>query len=244
MKKAKPITFHIISLFPESLTSYINESIISRAQKEGLIKIKTYNPRDFVAPVKTRAKNSDSYGYRHVDDRPYGGGPGMVIQALPVANAIKKALGKKLDSAAARKKTKIIFLSPKGKTFSTEYAKATAEDIVDVVIVCGRYEGIDARVLEMFSMEAVSIGPYVLTGGELPALIMIDCISRQIPGVLGKQESLEENRVSASRVYTRPEKFVWKKKTYKVPEVLLSGHQKKIDEWKMKEGSDLGDAVL
>lgn len=240
MKKKNPITFHIITLFPESLDSYLNESIISRAQKEKYIKIKTYNPRDFVKPVKTKKSGKDGYGYRHVDDRPYGGGPGMVIQAMPVALAIKKALGKKLDTATSRKKVKIIFLAPKGKILDTEYAKSAASKFEDIVLVCGRYEGIDARINEIFSSEAISIGPYVLTGGELPALIIMDCISRQIPGVLGKHESLEENRVSSSRVYTRPEKIVWKKKTYRVPEVLLSGHQKKIDEWKMQEGDDFG----
>lgn len=235
MAKKKPTTFHIVTLFPESLSSYLNESIISRAQKEGRIEVKVYNPRDYVEETKVK-KGKDSYGYRHVDDRPYGGGPGMVIQALPVAKAIEKAVGRKLKSSSSRKKVKIIFLAPQGEQFTTDYAKEVSSKFSDVVIVCGRYEGIDARITEMFPVEAVTVGPYVLTGGELPALIILDSVARQIPGVLGKIESLEETRIASTKVYTRPELLVWKKKKYKVPPVLLSGHEKKINEWKQGEG--------
>jgi tRNA (guanine37-N1)-methyltransferase len=145
-----------------------------------------------------------------------------------------------------KSKIKIIFFSPSGKKFDTEYAKKTAKKYTDIIFVCGRYEGIDARVKKVFKMEDVSIGDYVLTGGELPAMILIDSISRQIEGVLGNFDSLEENRVSSSLVYTRPEVLEWppasakataRQRKYKVPKVLLSGNHKKIEEWKSKLNS-------
>lgn len=211
------MTFHIISLFPDALTSYLNESILKRAINDKKIKVKFYNPRDF----------SGNKGDR-VDDKPYGGGPGMVIQALPVINAIDKAIGKK----SKKKKFKIVWLTPSGKQFDTSYAKTIANKFTDIVIVCGRYEGIDARVKKAFKIEEISVGPFVLTGGELPAMIMMDCISRQIEGVLGDFNSLEENRVASSDVFTRPEVIEYKNKKYRVPKVLLSGDHKKIEEWK------------
>lgn len=210
------MTFHIITLFPEMFDSYIKGSILGRAIEDKKIKIKFYNPRDF-----TKDRN------RRIDRKPYGGGPGMVIEAMPVIKAIEKAKGNK-------KKVKIIFLSPSGKQFDNNYAKKTAKNYPDIIIICGRYEGVDARVKKVFKMEDVSIGNYVLTGGELPAMAIIDCVSRQIEGVLGDFNSLEESRVSSPEVYTRPEVFEYKKKKYKVPKVLLSGDHKKIEEWKIK----------
>lgn len=208
------MTFHVITLFPNSLDSYISESIIGRAIEGGRIKVKTYNPRDF-----TKDK------YKRIDQKPYGGGPGMVMQAIPVIKAIEKAKGKK-------KKVKIIFFTPSGREFDTKHAKETAKKYKDVILVCGRYEGIDARIKKIFKMDDVSIGNYTLTGGELPALVLIDCISRQIPGVLGEYTSLEEERIASGDVYTRPEEITYKKKKYKVPKVLLSGNHKNIDEWR------------
>lgn len=207
------MTFHIITLFPDAFSSYLGESIIKRAIEDKKIRIKFYNPRDF----------SDDK-WKRVDQKPYGGGPGMVIQALPVAKAIAKAKGKKT--------AKIIFLSPSGKQFTNEYAKTSAKKYTDIIIVSGRYEGIDARVKKMFKMEDVSVGPFVLTGGELPAMLMIDCIARQVKGVLGSIESLEESRVASPDVYTRPEIVSFKKKNYRVPKILLSGNHAKIDEWR------------
>lgn len=134
------------------------------------------------------------------------------------------------------KKTKIIIFSPSGKKFTTEYAKKSAQKYTDIVLISGRYEGIDARVQKILKAEEVSIGDYVLTGGELPAMVLVDSISRQVPGILGKYESLEEERVSSSEVYTRPEILKYKGKNYKVPKVLLSGNHKLIDEW--KQGSE------
>ncbi len=213
--------FHVITLFPQALDSYINESIIKRAREDKKIFISVYNPRDF-------ADNS----HDRVDRKPYGGGPGMVIQALPVIRAIEASL-KKIP-LSRRKKAKVIFLSPSGKQFDTVYAQKTVKKYQDVIIVCGRYEGIDARIKKVFKMEDVSIGPFVITGGELGALVLIDCMSRQIGGVLGDIESLEETRAASAEVYTRPEIFEYKKKKYRVPKVLISGNHKKIEEWRME----------
>ncbi|MFA5778168.1 MAG: tRNA (guanosine(37)-N1)-methyltransferase TrmD [Candidatus Paceibacterota bacterium] len=212
--------FHIITIFPEIFDSYLNESIIGRAIKNKLISVKFYNPRDFIKAPKNN--------YRPVDDKPYGGGPGMVMRAEPIIKAIEKAISKTKN----KKKTKIILFSPSGKKFTTSYAKNSAKKYTDIILISGRYEGIDARVQKMFKAEEISIGDYVLTGGELPAMVLVDSISRQIPGVLGKYESLEEERVSSSEVYTRPEVLKYKKKNYKVPKVLLSGNHKKIEEWR------------
>lgn len=211
--------FHIITIFPDIFDSYMKESIIGRAIKNKKISIKFYNPRDFIKAPKNN--------YRPVDDRPYGGGPGMVMRAEPILQAISAAL-KKIRS----KKVKIINFSPSGKKFDTAYAKKSAKIYTDIIMIAGRYEGIDARVAKIFKAEEISIGDYVLTGGELPAMVLIDSISRQIPGVLGKFESLEEERVSSSEIYTRPEVLKYKNKNYKVPKVLLSGNHKKIEEWK------------
>ena len=217
--------FHIITIFPDIFNSYLNESILGRAIDNKLVEVKFYNPRDY---VKSKNKN----GYKPVDERPYGGGPGMVMRAEPMLKAVEKAKSKIKNKNA---KIKIINFSPSGKKFETVYAKKMVKQkYTDIILICGRYEGIDARVNKIFKAEDISIGDYVLTGGELPAMILIDCMARQIPGVLGKYESLEEERVSSSEVYTRPEILEYKGKKYRVPKVLLSGHQKKIEEWKQK----------
>lgn len=214
------MTYHIITLFPTAFDSYLNESILKRAIDDKKIKVKFYNPRDFT--------KGTSYADRRVDDKPYGGGPGMVIEALPVIKAIAKAKG--------NRSAKIIWFTPSGKQFDTKYAKETAKKYTDIIFICGRYEGIDARVKKAFKVEEISVGPFVLTGGELPAMILIDSISRQVEGVLGDIQSLEESRVSSPDVYTRPEVIEYKGRKYKVPKVLLSGNHKLIDEWKEKQG--------
>jgi len=227
--------FHVISLFPSAFDSYLNESIIARAIADKKIKVSFYNPRDFADDK-----------WRRVDQKPYAGGPGMVIQALPVIKAIEMALkkaGLKIKDSRIEKskkslinnpvsKIKIIFFSPGGKQFDTDYAKKSAKKYTDIIMVSGRYEGIDARIKKVFKMEEVSVGPFVLTGGELPAMILIDSISRQVEGVLGNFDSLEESRVSSHDVYTRPEVFEYKKKKYRVPKILLSGNHKLIEGWK------------
>lgn len=205
--------FNIVTIFPEMFDSYLNESILARALKAKKIGVKFFNPRDF-----TRDK------HKKVDERPYAGGPGMVMTAEPILRAASKI-----------KKGKVIIFSPGGKIFTNEVAKKLAKSKQDLILIAGRYEGIDGRVKKILKAEEYSVGPYILTGGELPAMIMIDAIARQIPGVLGKDESLEEKRVSSHEVYTRPEVLDWQGKKYKVPPVLLSGDHKKIDEWKQNK---------
>ncbi len=210
--------FHIITIFPEMFDSYLKESILGRAINDKKISIKFYNPMDFCKPKE------------RVDGRPYGGGPGMVLRPELFLKAFQIA-----SSAIRRRggnKTKIILFSPSGKKFDTAYAKDSAKKYTDIILISGRYEGIDARVQKILRAEEISIGDYVLTGGELPAMVLIDSISRQVPGILGKYESLEEERVSSSEVYTRPEILKYKNKNYKVPKVLLSGNHKLIDAWK------------
>jgi tRNA (guanine37-N1)-methyltransferase len=214
--------FHIITIFPDTFISYLNESIIGRAIKNKLIEVKFYNPRDFIKGNKSN--------YKPVDDKPYGGGPGMVMQAEPILKAVEFVL-KKIKS----KKVLIVNFIPSAPKFTTTFAKTFSKKYTDVVLICGRYEGIDARIDKILKTKKFSIGDYVLTGGELPAMVLIDSISRQIPGVLGKYESLEEERVSSSEVYTRPEILKYKNKNYKVPKVLLSGNHAKIEEWKKKK---------
>lgn len=219
------MNFHIITLFPTIFDSYINESILGRAQKNNKVKFYFYNPRDFVKPTKLQKKNDKPY--LRVDDKPYGGGPGMVIQAEPVIKAVEKVLKKIKNN-----KKKIIFFSPEGKQFDTDYAKMTVKKYTDIILICGHYEGIDSRVKKIFKAEDISIGPFVLTGGELPAMIIADCMARQIEGVLGNFDSREEERISSTETYTRPEVLIYKNKKYKVPQVLLSGDHKKIDQWR------------
>jgi tRNA (guanine37-N1)-methyltransferase len=210
------MTFHIVTLFPHLFDSYLADSIIGRAVEGKKIVVKFYNPRDFTTDK-----------HHKTDDRPYAGGPGMVMYAEPVLKAVAKARG-----TSTKKKFKIVLFSPGGKSFTNTYARQCQEKYTDLILICGRYEGIDSRVEKILRAELVSIGDYVVTGGELPAMIMIDAIARQIPGVLGKQESLEEERISSHEMYTRPETLIWKKKKYKVPAVLLSGDHKAIEEWK------------
>ncbi len=211
------MTFHVVTLFPESFDSYINSSIIGRAIQDKKIKVKFYNPRDF-----TKDK------WKRVDQRPYGGGPGMVLEAESILKAVSKALGKK--------KGTVYFFDTSGKQFTNVEARKVATNVKDLVFICGRYEGVDARVQKILKAKKISVGPYTLTGGELPAMLVIDAVSRQIKGVLGTFESVEEERVASPEVYTRPEVLLWKGKKYRVPKVLLSGNHAKMEEWKSKRG--------
>lgn len=230
--------FHVVTLFPESFDSYINESIIGRAIKSKKIKISFVNPRMHVTG-KYKKVWPDGNVSRIVDERPYGGGPGMVMRAEPILKSVESII-KKIAKRKTKSKTLVVFLSPSGELFTTDYAKKASSNFTDVIFICGRYEGIDSRVVAILSkpktkviqFTQVSIGDYVLTGGELPAMVMIDCMSRQIPGVLGNFDSREEERISSSEIYTRPETLEWNKKRYAVPPVLLSGDHKKMNEWK------------
>jgi tRNA (guanine37-N1)-methyltransferase len=209
--------FHVVTLFPEVVEAYTNASILGRAQKNKLLTVKAHQLRDYVTNKWGKA-----------DERPYGGGPGMVLQAEPFIKAV--------DKIRKGKKIKVLITSAGGKEFTNAYAKKLAKE-KEVIILCGRYEGIDARVKKILKAEEVSVGPYILTGGEIPALTIIDSTARQIKGVLGKFESLEEGRVASHDVYTRPEVFTYKKKEYRVPKVLLSGHHAQMDTWKEKRRS-------
>ncbi len=215
--------FDIITIFPRIFDSYLNESILKRARKKNLIQIKIHNLRDF-----TKDK------HKKVDDKPYGGGAGMVFKIEPLINAIHSIL----KSKAKNQKPKVIIFSPAGKQFNNKIAAQLAKNCNQLILICGRYEGIDERVEEVIKnlklkIENLSLGPYVLTGGELPAMVLIDSVSRQILGVLGKMESLEEKRFGIGvPAYTKPESFSYKSKKYKVPKVLLSGNHKEIDEWR------------
>ncbi|MBY0293872.1 tRNA (guanosine(37)-N1)-methyltransferase TrmD [Patescibacteria group bacterium] len=209
--------FHVVTLFPEVVEAYTNASILGRAQKNKLLSVKAYQLRDSVTNKWGKA-----------DERPYGGGPGMVLQAEPFINAVEKI--------RKGKKIKVLITAAGGKPFTNEYAKKLAKQ-KEVIILCGRYEGIDARVKKILNAEEVSVGPYILTGGEIPALTIIDATARQVKGVLGKFESLEEGRVASHDVYTRPEVLIHKKKSYRVPKVLLSGHHANIDAQRTKRRS-------
>jgi tRNA (guanine37-N1)-methyltransferase len=206
--------------------SYLNESILARAQAERKIRVFFYNPRDFVKPTKTQKRKEKPY--LRIDDKPYGGGPGMVMQALPILRTIEKVIKR------SKRKPFVVWLAPDGMQFETRVAKKVSSKYDDVIIICGRYEGIDERVRIATKAISVSVGPYVLTGGELPAMIIIDTIARQIEGVLGNFDSREEERVSSGMVYTRPEVIEYKGKRLRVPKILLSGDHKKIDEWRLK----------
>ena len=209
------VTFHIISIFPEVFEKYLNTSMLWRAKKEKKALYKIWNPRNY-----TKDK------HKKVDHRPYGGGPGMVMTAEPILLAVNKALGRK------KIKTKIVIFSPRGKQFTNALAKEWSKKFESLVLIAGHYEGIDARVKKILKAEEVSVGPYVLTGGEIPAMLVADAVTRQLPGVLGNNQSLEEGRIASPEVYTRPETYIYKGKRLKVPKVLLSGHAAKIEEWK------------
>lgn len=214
--------FHLITLFPEACDAYLSASILGRARKEKKISVDYQSPRDFV---------TNKWG--KVDERPYGGGPGMVMTALPVVKAVKKALLRKKGKAA------IVWFSPSAKQFTNKDADALLK-FDDVVLVCGRYEGIDERAAKilktMGTLKKYSVGEAVYTGAEVPAMAIVDAMTRRIPGVLGKDESVEERRIAASETFTRPETIEWEGKNYKVPAVLLTGNHAELDKWRLKKG--------
>ncbi len=216
--------FHLITLFQEACDAYLSASIIGRARKEKKIFVQYQTPRDFV---------DNKWG--KVDERPYGGGPGMVMTALPVVKAVEKTL--KIRGGAERRRV-IVWFSPSGKQFTNKDADALMK-YDDVVLVCGRYEGIDERAKKALKALAMvkefAVGEAVYTGGEIPALAIVDAVTRRIPGVLGKDTSVEERRIASSAVYTRPETIEFKKKKYRVPKVLQTGHHANIDAWREQQ---------
>ncbi len=220
------MNFHVLTLFPDMIMQGLNTSITGRAMDKGLISVNTVNIRDF---------SEDKH--KRVDDYPYGGGAGMVMQAEPIYKAHGYLVNHiKLEKEASHnfRKPKVIYVTPQGSIFNQSMAQEFAEE-EDLIFLCGHYEGIDERVLDMVVTDYVSIGDYVLTGGELPAMVMIDAISRLIPGVLNNDVSSEFESFQDSLLeypqYTRPEVFMGQK----VPEVLLTGHHANIDAWRRQQ---------
>lgn len=210
--------FHIMTLFPDIFTSYMNESIMKRAVEKEIIEVHVYNIRNY-------SENK----HKKVDDYPFGGGAGMVMTPQPIYDTYRHII----DEFSITD-PKVIYLTPKGRVFKQPIAEELSTD-EDVILLCGHYEGVDQRIIDLIVTDEISIGDYVLTGGELPALIMIDAISRLIPGVLNQNESFEEESFKDDLLeyphYTRPREF----KGLKVPDVLLTGNHKNIDEWRKNE---------
>ena len=211
------MNFHVLTLFPEMIEQGLHTSIIGRAMEKGLLSLDAVNIRDF---------STDKH--KRVDDYIYGGGAGLLMQAEPVYQAylsVKEKIGKA---------PRVIYMTPQGQVFHQKLAEELAQE-EDLVFLCGHYEGIDERVLEEIVTDNVSIGDYVLTGGELPAMVMIDAISRHVPGVLNNEDSAGEDSFSNQLLeypqYSRPE--VWHDK--QVPPVLLSGHHGKVDAWRREQ---------
>ena len=219
------IRFSILTLFPEAIRPYLDSSMLWKAQKDKKIKVNLINPRDFTSDKHHRA-----------DDRPYGGGPGMVMKAEPILGAISKLKVRNSKQKGFEiRNSKFVLTSPRGKEFTNKLAAQWAKKYQNIVLIAGHYEGIDARVKKILQAEEISVGPYTLTGGELPALVIVDAVTRRLPGVLGKSESLEELRVASGEVYTRPETLKFKGRSYRVPKILLSGHHKNIKIWRAKK---------
>ena len=241
--------FDILTIFPNIFDSYLNESIIKRGREKKLVDIRMHDIRKF---------SNDTH--KKVDDRPFGGGPGMVLKVEPLVCALDDILH---TSKIKKSKIKIILFSAGGEQFDAKKAAQWAKKYDQIIMIAGRYEGVDERIFKFLQairpkrirlrrtsyppeadppqadkLQALSIGPYVLTGGELPAMVVIDAISRHISGVLGKGESLEETRYGVGvPTYTRPEVFEYRGKKYRVPKELLSGDHKKIEEWRRKQSS-------
>ena len=214
------MNFHIITIFPQIFDSYFSESIIKRALKAGLIDIKIHNLRDY-----TKDK------HRKVDDSPYGGGPGMVLKVEPIFGCVKSI-------KSIKSKTRVILFSAKGKKYTQQDAKRLAK-YNDLMLICGRYEGVDERVVKYIAHEEISIGDFVLTGGEIPAMVLVDSVTRLIPGVVGNKESIKDESHSKQGYleypqYTKPENF----RNLKVPKVLLSVNHKKIGDWRKKQSME------
>jgi len=228
--------FDIITIFPQLFDSFKNEALISRAQVKKIISINTHNLRDWTTD-----------NHKTVDDRPYGGGAGMVMMVEPIAKAVKALTKFKIKS----EKRKIILFSPKGRKFDQAMARKYSK-LNQLIMICGRYEGIDERVAKYIADDEISIGDYVLFGGEIPAMVVMEAVTRLLPGAVGKQKSIEDEsfkkvcgiekemmeRYLEYPHYTRPEEINIGGKKRMVPKVLLSGNHKKIEEWRRKNSKN------
>ena len=238
------IKFDIITIFPELVKAFSQESLLKKAQEKKLLKIGVHNLRDWAQDR-----------HKKVDDKPFGGGLGMVFKIDPLYRAVQSLKTNRLNGGPpTRRKTKIILFTPRGKKFTQQKAEELIKN-KHLIFLCGRYEGIDERVAKHIANEELSIGDYVLMGGEIPAMAVIETIARLIPGVVGKPSFLKERRLSVKKgqkqgfleypQYTRPEVFEplpssrkagLRRAKWKVPKILLSGNHKKIEEWKRKRG--------
>lgn len=227
MEFRRIMNFHIMTLFPEMIEQGLGTSIIGRARDKGLISFNAVNIRDYSGDEK----------HHKVDDYTYGGGAGMLMQAQPIYDcyrAIMAGIESRSGVTETVKKARLIYVTPQGRTFDQQMAMDFAKES-DLIFLCGHYEGVDERVLEEIATDYVSIGDYVLTGGELPAMVMIDAIARLVPGVLNNDESAMtesfHNNLLEYPQYSRPEEWMGKK----VPAILLSGDHKKVDEWRLEQ---------
>ena len=213
--------FEILTIFPEVVDAVLGSSIIGRAKEKGYIEIESHNIRDYTLDK-----------HKKTDDTPYGGGKGMLMSTQPIVDCFE-TVASKLNG-----KTKAVYASPRGRIFNHELAKELSE-YDNLIILCGHYEGVDERVIEELCLEEISIGDYVLTGGEIPACIIVDAVSRLVPGVLSDKECYEKESIASGLLeypqYTRPRTFRGKD----VPEVLLSGHHENIDKWRFEKSLEL-----
>ncbi len=224
--------FDIMTLFPGLVDTVLGESIIGRAQKSGAIAVRTHNIRDY---------SEDKH--RRVDDTPYGGGKGMLMMAPPIYNCYSAILREQAEEGFLPAARRVIYLSPTGKVLTQQRAAELARDYDNLILLCGHYEGVDRRIVDEIVDEEISIGDYVLTGGEIPACILTDCVARLIDGVLADPECYEKESISGGMLeypqYTRPYEF----HGVKVPDVLISGHHANIDRWREESARDLTERL-
>ncbi|MBQ8416681.1 MAG: tRNA (guanosine(37)-N1)-methyltransferase TrmD [Clostridia bacterium] len=224
--------FDIMTLFPELVDTVLGESIIGRAQKSGVITVRTHNIRDY---------SEDKH--RRVDDTPYGGGKGMLMMAPPIYNCYAAILRMQAEEGFVPSKRRVIYLSPTGKVLNQSRAQELAREYDNLILLCGQYEGVDRRIVDEIVDEEISIGDFVLTGGEIPACILVDCVARLIDGVLSDAECYEKESISSGLLeypqYTRPYEF----HGVKVPDVLLSGHHANIDRWRDDKARELTEQL-
>jgi len=220
--------FDIMTLFPDLVNTVLGESIIGRAQKSGAIAVHTYNIRDY-----TEDK------HRRVDDTPYGGGKGMLMMAPPIYNCYQAILEQQRQEGFVAQNRRVIYLSPTGKVLNQARAAELAEGYDNLILLCGHYEGVDRRIVDEIVDEEISIGDFVLTGGEIPACILTDCVARLVDGVLSDAECYEKESISSGLLeypqYTRPYEY----HGVKVPDVLISGHHANIDRWREEQALEM-----
>ncbi len=220
--------FDIMTLFPQLVDTVLGESIIGRAQKSGAITVRTHNIRDY-----TEDK------HRRVDDTPYGGGKGMLMMAPPIYNCYQAILAEQARDGFETARRRVIYLSPTGKVLNQAKAAELAANYENLILLCGHYEGVDRRIVDEIVDEEISIGDFVLTGGEIPACILTDCVARLLDGVLSDAECYEKESISSGLLeypqYTRPYEY----HGVKVPDVLISGHHANIDRWREEQAMEM-----